>query len=118
VARGTQTIEVVEAIHDRLRTALPLLDILACYHDSRDDCLCRKPRPGMILEAARRWALDLQGSFLVGDRWSDIVAGQTAGCWTALVETPYSGRNRCAPDRCVADLTEAADSILKCQRYP
>jgi D-glycero-D-manno-heptose 1,7-bisphosphate phosphatase len=112
VARGTQTIEGVEAIHERLRAELPMLEVLACYHDKGDDCTCRKPKPGMLLEAARRWRLDLSRSFLVGDRWSDVLAGQTAGCRTVLVETPYSGRERCRPDHCVLDLAEAAEWIL------
>ncbi len=116
VARGTQTREGVEAIHKRLRAELPLLDVLACYHDNEDDCACRKPRPGMLLEAARRWRLDLGRSFLVGDRWSDVAAGGAAGCRTVLVETPYSGRGRCQPDHCVRDLAEAAEWILTVMR--
>jgi D-glycero-D-manno-heptose 1,7-bisphosphate phosphatase len=112
VARGLQTREGVEMIHERLRAELPMLEVLACYHDNGEDCACRKPRPGMLLEAARRWRIDLRRSFLVGDRWSDVVAGQAAGCCTLLVETPYSGRERCQPDRCVRDLAEAAEWIL------
>jgi D-glycero-D-manno-heptose 1,7-bisphosphate phosphatase len=112
VARGTQTREGVEAIHERLRTELPMLEVLACYHDDSDGCDCRKPKPGMLWEAAQRWQLDLRRSFLVGDRWSDVAAGQAAGCRTLLVETPYSSRERCRPDRCVRDLSEAAEWIL------
>ncbi len=112
VARGTQRRERVEEIHDYLKQTLPLLDVMACYHDNDHGCPCRKPRPGMLLEAARRWSLDLKHSFLVGDRWSDVVAGQGAGCRTVLVQTPYSGRERCQPDWCVADLPEAAAWIL------
>jgi D-glycero-D-manno-heptose 1,7-bisphosphate phosphatase len=113
VARGATTREKVEAINDRLRAELPLLDVLACYHDSGDGCACRKPKPGMLLEAAARWGLDLGGSFLVGDRWSDVAAGRSAGCRAALVLTPFSGRERCEPDRCVRDLAEAAEWILE-----
>lgn len=112
VARGHQRRDRVEEINDYLRRELPLLDVLACYHDNGDGCACRKPKPGMILEAARRWNLDLPRSFLVGDRWSDVLAGQEAGCRAALVVTPYSDRERCAPDCCVADLPAAADWIL------
>jgi D-glycero-D-manno-heptose 1,7-bisphosphate phosphatase len=112
VGRGTQTREGVEAIHERLRAELPMLEVLACYHDDADGCDCRKPKPGMLWEAARRWQLDLHRSFLVGDRWSDVAAGQSAGCRTLLVQTLYSGRERCRPDRCVRDLSEAADWIL------
>jgi D-glycero-D-manno-heptose 1,7-bisphosphate phosphatase len=116
VARGTQTRAGVETIHDRLRAELPMLEVLACYHDSSDECACRKPKPGMLREAAQRWRLDLWHSFLVGDRWSDVVAGQAAGCRTVLVETPYSGRERCRPDHCVRDLAEAAEWILTVTR--
>jgi D-glycero-D-manno-heptose 1,7-bisphosphate phosphatase len=112
VARGTQTRERVEAMNARLRTALPLLDVLTCYHDGPDHCLCRKPQPGMLLEAAQRWRLDLGRSFMIGDRWSDVAAGQAVGCRALLVDQPYSGRARCRPDHCVADLPAAADWIL------
>jgi D-glycero-D-manno-heptose 1,7-bisphosphate phosphatase len=115
-ARGTQTRAGVEALNDRVRAALPVQDVLTCFHDTADGCTCRKPKPGLLLEAARRWGLDLRRSFLVGDRWSDVAAAQAAGCWAVLVETPYSGRERCRPDRCVADLAAAADWIIRLTR--
>jgi D-glycero-D-manno-heptose 1,7-bisphosphate phosphatase len=113
VARGVQTRERVEAMNLQLRNHLPVLDVLTCYHDSGDHCACRKPRPGMLLEAARRWQLDLGRSVMVGDRWSDVVAGQAAGCTAVLVVTPYSARERCQPDHCVNDLPEAAAWITE-----
>jgi D-glycero-D-manno-heptose 1,7-bisphosphate phosphatase len=112
VARGTQTRAEVEAMHACLRKLLPMLDVLTCFHDDGDNCSCRKPRPGMLLEAARRWRLDLEQSFLVGDRWRDVGAGQAAGCRTILLETPHSGKDRCQPDHTVRDLSEAAEWIL------
>lgn len=112
VARGVQLRENVEAIHSHLKQVLPLVDIRACYHDTPDGCECRKPKPGMLLAAAKENRLDLQRSFLVGDRWSDIVAGQAAGVASILVETPFSGRERCTPAACVPDLAAAADWIL------
>jgi D-glycero-D-manno-heptose 1,7-bisphosphate phosphatase len=113
VARGTQTRAGVEALNDRVRSALPVLGVLTCYHDTADGCACRKPKPGLLLEAARRWGLDLGRSFMVGDRWSDVAAGRAAGCRTVLVETPHSGRQRCAPDHVTADLARAADWIIR-----
>lgn len=112
VARGTQTREGVEILNDHLRQITPVLDIFTCFHDNADDCSCRKPRPGLFFEAARRWSLDLSRSFMVGDRWSDIAAGQAAGCMTLLIDMPYSRRERCTPDQIVADLSEAARKIL------
>ncbi len=116
VARGKQTAAGVEALNDRVRAQLPVRDVLTCFHDTADGCACRKPKPGLVLEAARRWHLDLSRSFLVGDRWSDVAAGQAAGCRAVLVETPYSGRERCRPDHRVADLAAAADWILQLTR--
>jgi D-glycero-D-manno-heptose 1,7-bisphosphate phosphatase len=112
VARGKQQREVVEQMNDVVRSALPVQDVLACYHDSGDGCACRKPKPGMLLEASQRWGLDLEGSFMVGDRWSDVLAGQAAGCRTALIANPYSGAERCRPDHTAAELSAAVDWIL------
>jgi D-glycero-D-manno-heptose 1,7-bisphosphate phosphatase len=111
VARGATTRERVEAMNDLVRAALPVLDVLACYHDSADNCECRKPRPGMLLDAARRWGLELKDCYMVGDRWSDVEAGRAAGCTNVLIETPFSGRDRCRPDHCARDLPEAAEWI-------
>jgi D-glycero-D-manno-heptose 1,7-bisphosphate phosphatase len=113
VARGTQTRERVEEMNAHIRATLPVLDIFTCYHDNADGCACRKPLPGMLLAAAQKWGLDLGRSYMVGDRWSDVVAGQAAGCRAVLVEAPYSGRSRCAPDHCVNDLPQAAAWILR-----
>jgi D-glycero-D-manno-heptose 1,7-bisphosphate phosphatase len=63
---------------------------IICPHVTIDGCDCRKPLPGMLLSAARRWGLSLEGSWLVGDRWVDIAAGRAAGASTILLERPYS----------------------------
>ena len=89
VARGTQKKEVVEAINNYLVKSLPLEVILVCYHDDKDNCDCRKPNPGLILEAAKRWNVDLQSSFMIGDRWKDIEAGTRAGCKTVWINRLY-----------------------------
>lgn len=112
VARGTQTRQAVERIHQVLRQRLPLTAIYTCYHDSADDCSCRKPRPGLLRQAASAYNIDLKRSFLVGDRWSDVAAGQSAGCRTFLIQQPYSQAERCKPDHVVRDLVEAAEIIL------
>jgi D-glycero-D-manno-heptose 1,7-bisphosphate phosphatase len=116
VARGRTTREAVEQIHARLRRELPLDAIQVCYHDDADACGCRKPAPGMILEAARALGLDAGSSYLVGDRWRDIEAGRRAGCSTVLVSYPYAEAMMSAPDACVGSLAEAADWILARER--
>jgi D-glycero-D-manno-heptose 1,7-bisphosphate phosphatase len=116
VARKLQTLERAEAMNDVVRQALPVLEVRACYHDDADGCDCRKPKPGMLLSAARRWGLDLSGSFMVGDRWSDVAAGQAAGCVSLLVATPWGAPERCRPAHVVRDLAEAAAWILHSSR--
>ncbi len=90
VARGLQSPNTVEKIHAFLRCRLPLDDIRVCYHDDVDSCDCRKPKPGMLLAAARDWGIDLGRSFMIGDRWRDIEAGQRAGCRTIFIKRGYA----------------------------
>ncbi|MFM8270848.1 MAG: D-glycero-alpha-D-manno-heptose-1,7-bisphosphate 7-phosphatase [Gemmata sp.] len=112
VARGKQTRAAVEELNERMSAELPLLDVFACYHDTADECECRKPKPGMLLAAAAKHDLDLRGAFLVGDRWSDVRAAQAAGCRGVLIATPFSGAAKCAPDHTANDITLAVDWIL------
>lgn len=112
VARGKQTREAVEEINAKVRAELPLLDVLTCYHDSADRCHCRKPKPGLLHDAAARHGLDLDSAFLIGDRWSDVVAAHAAGCRAVLIETPFSNAERCRPDHTATDIAAAADWIL------
>jgi transaldolase len=113
VARGTTSRETVDAINDRLRSLLELDDILMCTHDDGDGCACRKPKPGLLHDSARRHRLDLARSYLVGDRWRDIEAGAAAGCRTVLVDRGYLERvSAVAPDMRVASVLEAARWII------
>lgn len=113
VARGTQQRATVEAIHKLLFESLCLDEILTCYHDDGDNCQCRKPRPGMLLDAARRFSIDLQQSFMVGDRWRDIETGQNAGCRTAFIGYNYDERDPLSPpDVKLSSLSAVAKWIL------
>ena len=113
VARGTQRREVVETIHQALANQLPLDDVRACYHDDGDHYSCRKPKPGLLLEAAQDWDIDLSASFMVGDRWKDIEAGKRAGCRTIFVDYGYAERAPDNPNHRVGSLIEAVDWILQ-----
>jgi D-glycero-D-manno-heptose 1,7-bisphosphate phosphatase len=111
VARGAQTLENVEAMHARLAAELPLDDIIACYHDG-DTCDCRKPKPGALLVAAERHGIRLERSFMVGDRWRDIEAGQRAGCTCLFIDYGYREERPGGPFIPVRSLSAAADWIL------
>jgi D-glycero-D-manno-heptose 1,7-bisphosphate phosphatase len=112
VARGVQKREVVEAINNALLKALPLDDLLVCYHDDSDDCDCRKPRPGMLLQAAVKYGITLPASYLVGDRWKDVEAGRRAGCVTLFIDYKYQEVEQSIPDYRVGSLNEAAYLII------
>ncbi len=112
VARGKQTRAAVDAIHARLQAELALDAIYSCFHDDADHCKCRKPAPGLLTDAAAAWDIDLQASFMVGDRWRDTDAGAAAGCRTVFVDYDYAERRPLAFDAKVASLAEAAAWIL------
>jgi D-glycero-D-manno-heptose 1,7-bisphosphate phosphatase len=113
VARGTQSRETVEAINRRLLQTLPIDDVFVCFHDDRDACACRKPLPGLILQAADRHNIDLASSFLVGDSWRDVAAGRAACVRTVFVDYGYADpRPDPEPDATVTNVTEAVDWII------
>jgi D-glycero-D-manno-heptose 1,7-bisphosphate phosphatase len=114
VARGTQSREVVEAMHARLTAELAVDEVIACYHDG-DDCDCRKPKPGALLDAAQRHGVELENSFMVGDRWRDIEAGQRAGCRCLFVDHGYAEQQPVGSFVRVPSLAAAADWILENQ---
>ncbi|MFZ1164514.1 D-glycero-alpha-D-manno-heptose-1,7-bisphosphate 7-phosphatase [Mycobacterium sp.] len=111
IARGKQTRDDVDRIHDALRARLPLDEIVVCAHDDIDDCPCRKPRPGMILDAAARVGLDLDTSVCIGDRWRDIEAGKRAGVMAIFVDRGYGERRPTDADAVVASLPAAVGLI-------
>ena len=94
-----------------------LTDIYSCYHHPKvSDCECRKPKPGMLLQVAREYNIDLKNSWMIGDRRSDIKAGQSAGCKTILVRTGDGGEGGntdfdAKPDF-IADNLNAAANII------
>ncbi len=112
VATGRQSRATVEAMHAKLRAWVPVDDIQVCYHTDDHDCRCRKPRPGMLIAAAESLGIDLAASYMVGDRWRDVEAGQAAGCVSIFIDAGYRERQPQRPFVRVASLVEAVDFIL------
>ncbi len=112
VGAGKQRVEVVEAMHKQLREKLSLDDVKVCYHTDDQKCDCRKPNPGMLLEAAKDHGIDLPQSYLVGDRWRDVAAGQAAGCGCFFLDYKYREQHPEKPYVAVKSLSEAAALIL------
>jgi D-glycero-D-manno-heptose 1,7-bisphosphate phosphatase len=103
---------VVDAMHEKLRWRLPVDEIAMCPHRQDAGCSCRKPKPGLLRRAAKKWRIDTRKSFLVGDRSSDIVAGQAVGCYTFFIDRGYAEPQRATPDSIVSSLPAAARLIL------
>jgi D-glycero-D-manno-heptose 1,7-bisphosphate phosphatase len=118
IARGTVTATEVDALNARVRELLDLDDVLTCPHDDIDDCDCRKPRPGLLLQAAARFDVDLAVSVMVGDRWRDIEAGRAAGCRTVFVQHGYAERQPEDPDLVTDGLPAAVSWIVNWGRTP
>jgi D-glycero-D-manno-heptose 1,7-bisphosphate phosphatase len=112
VARGTSSRELVDSIHERLSRELDLDAILTCFHDSDDECECRKPKPGLLYRAAEQFSIDLPSSFMVGDRWRDMEAGRRAGCRTFFIDCHYDERPPQSFDYRVGSLLDASRIIL------
>lgn len=113
VATGGTPREFVEKTNAQLARELRLDDVRVCFHDDGANCSCRKPKPGMLLAAARHLDLDLVGSIMIGDRWRDVAAGKAAGCRTIFVDRGYAEPMREPADYTVKSLAEAVLWIHK-----
>lgn len=111
VARGMTKVSEVEAINNYLMSYLAICDIFTCYHDDHDMCNCRKPLPGALFIAARKYNIKLSESYMVGDRWRDIEAGSSAGCKTVFIDRNYKEKQPKTYDFRINCLTEITKII-------
>tara|TARA_B100000965_G_scaffold403748_1_gene432683 strand:- start:1869 stop:2426 length:558 start_codon:yes stop_codon:yes gene_type:complete len=112
VGNGLVPQETVEAMNRQMLQTLPIDHVEVCFHSQTAGCNCRKPAPGMLLKAARKFGIGLGASFLIGDRHSDIEAGQRAGCRTVLIERGYREPVTTEPDFTTRSLQGASEWIL------
>ena len=112
VARGTALLADVEAINQYLQQCLSIDEFRTCYHDNIDECSCRKPLPGALFAAANAHGISLSSSYMVGDRWRDIEAGERAGCKTIFLDYGYKEKRPQNFNHRAQSLSEAAYIIL------
>jgi histidinol-phosphate phosphatase family protein len=118
IALGKVRLEVVEDIHSRMKETfashgVEITGIFFCPHDIPENCPCRKPKPGLLLQAAQEIGLDLSSSWMIGDAVSDIEAGRNAGCGTVrILREPFLEKG-VAADITAVDLASAARKILE-----
>lgn len=90
ISKGYIEEGTIEKINAVIYECFPIKEIIVCPHKDSDNCACRKPKPGMLLELSKKWGIDLKNSFLIGDNWKDIEAGKAAGCVSILLDKHYN----------------------------
>ncbi len=90
VGRGVMTFSEAQTINERLVKTIAehggwVDGVFMCPHKPEDSCICRKPQPGLLLQAARQFSIDLAASWMIGDAWTDILAGQAAGVGGSII---------------------------------
>ena len=116
VARGAIPRELVESINRHLGAVIGIDHFQVCYHDDSDQCHCRKPKPGLLHDAAALLGIELRHSFLVGDRWRDIAAGRAAGCKSIWIDYDYKEKQPDDFDFRATSLRDASRWILTQQK--
>lgn len=112
VARGLANRTDVDAMHAQIIGTLGVDDVQACFEVESPDSRRYKPRPGMLLDAAEQFGIDLEASYLIGDRWRDIDAGRAAGCFSIFIDCGYSEELRQTPDAIVPDILAAMELVV------
>ncbi len=113
ISRGTVSRRELDRMHDLLRSSFPLDEILVCPHDESDGCPCRKPQPGLLTEAAFKWHIDLERSFVISDKWQDAKAARAVGCTSMLLKSPWIGAG--PHDFVLTSLAAIAEKIVRLQ---
>lgn len=116
LSTGKQTWESLNEIHAYLNSQCHIDMVKVCSHVSEDRCSCRKPNPGMLVEASKELGIDLSESYMIGDRWGDVEAGQRSGCKnTFFIDYGYKEKKPTGDFISVNSLRECTDIILKIQ---
>lgn len=108
ISRGEIDRRELDLMHRALLKKLAIDDILVCPYDDSSHPCC-KPQPGLLIEAAFKWSLDLGHSFVVSNRWEDAKAAQVAGCTSVMIDSPWVGNDH--HDFIVPDLATAIRKI-------
>ena len=116
VTRGKINKNTVIKMNNFLQKEIKLDDFFVCYHDDEDNCECRKPKPGLLLQASKKWDVNLKKSFIIGDRWRDIQAGEKVGCKTIFLEYNYIDIKPKNPNF-ITDTLLNATYIIEKQKY-
>tara|TARA_Y100000996_G_C22342075_1_gene569100 strand:+ start:206 stop:739 length:534 start_codon:yes stop_codon:yes gene_type:complete len=113
IKTGKLTKHSLRTINNDIKLFFSIDDIFVCTHNKFDKCHCRKPKIGMIKLAEKKWNLDLKKSYLIGDRWKDIDAGNKAGCKTIYIDYNYDEKKPKKPIYSFKSLTQMLCQVEK-----
>ncbi len=117
IARKKLSVTELEKMHAKLREQIEIDDLYVCEHDDVDNCLCRKPKPGLIINAAKKWNIDLMNSIIVGDSWRDMLAGEKVGLTKYYVDPckndSHNNKIQFKYDHRVKNLKDAGKAIYE-----
>lgn len=82
--------EMLKAFHQKIHDELDIDELAVCFHDDEHNCHCRKPKPGMLLDLAKKWDVSLKDSYIIGDTIRDMQAGEAAGVFRILLDKDYN----------------------------
>jgi D-glycero-D-manno-heptose 1,7-bisphosphate phosphatase len=116
LSRGYQSRRALDQMHAALLKAVPLDEIVLCPHDETDHCPCRKPAPGLLMEARYKWQLDLDRSFVISDKWPDADAAHAVGATSLLINSPWLGKAH--HDLVLPDFKSAVAKLLQLHACP
>ena len=111
-SRGVNSKKNIININNFLKKKLNLDMIYVCYSDN-EKCIDRKPNPGMLLKAKKKYKINLKKSFMIGDRWRDVGAGNRAGCRTVFIDRNYSEKLIYKPNYSIRKLKDILLIIKK-----
>ena len=111
LSRGYQSRRELDRMHELLRATFALDDIFVCPHDETDGCSCRRPKPGLLVEAGFKWRLSLDHCFGISDKWQDAEAARAVNCTSLLLQSPWNGTAR--RDLVLPDLAAVVDKLLR-----
>jgi D-glycero-D-manno-heptose 1,7-bisphosphate phosphatase len=98
-------------MHELLRATFALDDLLVCPHDETDACSCRRPKPGLLVEASFKWRLNLDHCFVISDKWQDAEAARAVNCTSLLLQSPWNSTAR--RDLALPNLAAVVDKLLR-----
>lgn len=113
LSHGSLSRRELDRMHSILTQMFCLDDIFVCPHDANDGCPCRKPKSGLLTEAAFKWHINMEHSFVISNKWQDAQAAHNAGCTSLLISSPWIGKGH--RDIVLPKITDVPGKIARLQ---